>query len=235
MLKEIIIEPAKGKDRWVAYLDLLGTSKLIESKHWIQVFSVYAASLEQFRLEAFDEHLIDRFSFSDSFILYTVDHSAISYRAIDAFVRRFIVSLIRLGIPIRGAMSCGNFYADSENNLFFGQALLEAHRIGESQDWVGFVLCESAIAQLDHLGLPAKERLNYAFWPVPFKSKEPPYEAVRQKLPAFIIGAGPSESGQKPCRDALLRMHAATKTDEVRRKYAHTLEFLGKNVWNPVA
>ena len=63
MLEKIRIDPAKGKERWVAHLDLLGASKLIESKHWIKVFTVYAESLEQFRREAFNEQLIDRFSF----------------------------------------------------------------------------------------------------------------------------------------------------------------------------
>ena len=235
MLKKIEIDPVKGKERWVAHLDILGASKLIESKHWSQVFSVYAESLEKFRREAFDEHLIDRFAFSDSFILYTVDQTAISYRALDSFVRRFVVSLIQREIPIRGAMSCGYFYADSENDLFFGQALLEAYRVGESQDWVGFVLCESAVAQLDRVGLPANERLNYGLWSVPFKSKEPPREILTCRLPTFIIGAGPSETGQKPCRDALLRMQAGAKTDEVRRKYANTLAFLDENVRNVVA
>lgn len=232
MLKEIIIDPAKGKERWVAHLDLLGASRLIESKHWEQVFSVYAESLEQFRRDSFDEHLIDRFSFSDSFIIYTVDQSDLSYRALDHFVRQFITSLIQREIPIRGAMSCGYFYADSENDLFFGQALLEAYRIGESQDWLGFVLCESAVAQLYHVGLPANERLNYASWQVPFKSKEPPCEIVRHSLPCFIIGGRAPGSLQKICRAALLRMQAAAKTDKVRRKYANTLEFLDQNVRN---
>ena len=239
MINEIWIDPEKNKERWVAHLDILGISKLHESKRWDQVFSVYADSLDHFRREAFDEHLIDRVSFSDSFIIYTVDKSAVSYRALDCFVRKFVVSLIQREIPIRGAMSCGDFYADLENNLFFGQALLEACRVGESQDWLGFVLCESALAQLDLVGLPANERLNYAYWSVPFKSKKPPYEIIRCRLPTFIIGAGPSASGQRPCREALLRMQAAANTDEIRRKYANTLEFLEKNVRtfveNPVA
>ena len=225
MLKEIGIDPAKNKIRWVAYLDLLGTSKLIESEHWIQVFSVYAESLKQFRRESFDEYLIDSFSFSDSFILYTVDQSDISYRALDSFARLFVVSLIQRGIPIRGAMSCGYFYADSENDLFFGQALIEAYRVGESQDWLGFVLCESAVAQLDQVVLPANERINYASWLVPFKATKQSSE-IEKRMPAFII-CGPSPLGQK-CRDALVRMQVSAETEEVRRKYTNTLEFLDK-------
>jgi len=230
MTNEIWINPTKMKERWVAHLDILGISKLLESKRWEQVFSVYADSLKHFQREAFDEHLIDRVSFSDSFIIYTVDNSAISYRALDCLARRFIVSLIQIGIPIRGAMSCGDFYADLENNVFFGQALVEACCAGESQDWLGFVLCESATAQLGLVGLAPNERLNYAYWSVPFKSKELPYEIRRCRLQAFIIGAGPSESGQRSCREALLRMQAAANEEEIRRKYANTLEFLEKNV-----
>ena len=31
-------------------------------------------------------------------------------------------------IPARGAIACDKFYADKVNALFFGEALLEAHR-----------------------------------------------------------------------------------------------------------
>ena len=228
MINEIWINPEKMKERWVAHLDILGISKLHEAKRWQQVFSVYADSLRHFRGEAFDQHLIGRISFSDSFIIYAADNSAVAYRALDRFVRKFIVSLLQIEVPIRGAMSCGSFYADLENNIFFGQALVEAYRVGESQDWLGFVLCESATKQLDLVGLPANERLNYAYWSVPFKSKKLPYELRR--LPAFIIGAGPSESGQRLCREALHRMKTAAKEEEICRKYTNTLEFLEKTV-----
>lgn len=230
MLHRIDIDPTKRRECWVAHLDLLGASRLLETQRWEQVFLVYAESLEQFWRKAFDEHLLSRISFSDSFILYTADGSALSYRALDSFVRSFVVALILRAIPVRGAMSFGYFYADSEQDLVFGQALLDAYRTCESQDWLGFILCKSVVDQLSRVGLPAQERLNYASWPVPLKGREKLSSEAMAPIPAFILGAGPSEDGQRACRDALLRMKSAAQTPEIRRKYENTLQFLVQNV-----
>ena len=41
---------------------------------------------------------------------------------------------------------------------------------GEAQDWIGFLLCPSAVVRLDEVGLPAGERLNYAYSEIPSKN-----------------------------------------------------------------
>jgi len=63
----------------------------------------------------------------------------------------FIISscyLLRLafeaGIPLRGAISFGEYYIDKENTIFLGRPIVEAHEIEVSQDWSGAILCESA-------------------------------------------------------------------------------------------
>ncbi|MBL0211970.1 MAG: hypothetical protein IPQ13_13830 [Holophagaceae bacterium] len=224
MLEEIRIDPTKNNQCWLAYLDLLGAGRLIESEQWEDVFCIYAESLKHFKRDGFDEHLVFKKSFSDSFVLYTADATNLSYRALDSFVRYFIISLINREIPIRGAMSFGQMYSDPEHDLFFGQALLEAYRIGESQDWIGFVLCPSAVSQLTVVGLPANERLNYATWPIPTKPCHSSAEKESHTLPAFIM-----ESGQGLCLGALQRMHAGASIPTIKRKYANTLEFLSKS------
>ena len=224
MLREIHIDPTKNRECWLAYLDLLGSSNLIESGKWEKVFYIYAESLKHFQRDGFDAHLVSKNSFSDSFVLYTSDATNISYRAIDSFVRYFIISLINREIPIRGAMSFGQLYSDTENNLFFGQALLEAYRVGENQDWLGFVLCESAVSQLEKVGLPANERLNYASWSIPIKQGRECNQTKAPLLPAFIM-----EGGHGLCLPAIQRMQAAATSPSVRQKYTNTLNFLSKN------
>jgi hypothetical protein len=172
--------------------------------------------------------------FSDSFLLFTADDSALSFSALDSFVRQFIVSLVLHEIPVRGAMSYGYLYADAENSLYFGQALVESASVGEAQDWVGFALCKTVVDQLDVVGLSANKHLNYASWPIPFKLQQKDQCRGPIDLPAFIIGAGPSEQGQKNCRNALSTMRNGTPP-EVQRKYENTLAFLVGNVRNSSA
>lgn len=84
MLKEIQIDEKKNKQCWLAYLDLLGTSKRIESPEWEDVFEIYAESLQFFKRDGCDEHLIFKTSFSDSFfytpLMQPVFHIAHSIR-----------------------------------------------------------------------------------------------------------------------------------------------------------
>ena len=230
-LQKVAINYSNMVERWVVCLDIMGVKKLIKEEYWLRVFEVYAQAINNFQRDAFDGHLIRRITFSDSFILYTTDGSALSYKAIDSFVRRFIVSLIGKKIPIRGAMSFGELYADDANGLYFGRALIEAYKTSECQDWIGYVLCETASVQLKKVGLPANECLNYAEYPVPFKSCENE-KVVRHKrlLPSFIIGESPSAQGRKRCRTALLAMAKQHKDTEIEKKYENTLKFLDKNI-----
>lgn len=230
-LQELAINDSNMAERWVACLDIMGVKKLIKEEYWLRVFDVYAQAINNFQRDAFDGHLIRRITFSDSFILYTTDGSALSYRAIDSFVRHFFVSLVNKKIPIRGAMSFGELYADDANDLYFGKALIEAYKTSECQDWIGYVLCETASGQLRKVGLPANKRLNYAEYPVPFKNYENE-KVVRHErlLPSFIIGESPSAQGQKRCRTALLAMAKQHKGTEIEKKYENTLKFLDKNI-----
>jgi hypothetical protein len=230
-LQEVAINDGNMVERWVACLDIMGVKKLIKEEYWLRVFDVYAEAMNNYRRDAFDGHLIRRITFSDSFILYAIDGSALSYRAIDSFVRHFFVSLISKKIPIRGAMSFGELYADDANALYFGKALVEAYKTSECQDWIGYVLCDTASVQLKKVGLPANERLNYAEYPVPFKSYENE-KVVRYErlLPSFIIGESPSMKGQERCRKALMSMAKEYKGAGIERKYRNTLEFLDKNI-----
>ena len=153
--------------RWVSYLDLLGVTELIKTKDWFYVSSYYDKAVESCTRNLNFEPKTEKIWFSDTFLLYSPDNTASSFTAIEATTRWFVYSLIAAGIPVRGAMSCGDFYADKENDIFFGPALIEAYHYGENQDWIGFVLAPTAVKQMDAIGLPANKRLNCAYWNIP--------------------------------------------------------------------
>ncbi len=233
-LEGVALKSYVNINRWVAYLDLLGIKDLINTSYWTKVFEVYADSIDHFKKDSFDSHLLKKITFSDSFIIYTIDDTDLAYRAIDSFIRYFFVSLIKKKIPVRGSMSFGEFYADDESGLYFGAALNEANMFSELQDWIGFMLTETAVKRLGELGLPADERLNYAYYPIPLKKYTVKSEADYINLPAFIIGNSPSTEGQKPCRKALLSMQRNQTEERIKNKYLRTLDFLSKNERNVV-
>ncbi len=228
------IDPRRLRSRWVAHLDLLGAGALVESESWIRVFQVYARAVERLRRGGFARNRVRRFTFSDSFILYTIDDTAYSYRAIDSLCRGLVLSLTQSLIPVRGAMAFGDLYADPRSALYFGEALLDAHRVGESLDWIRFVLCDSAKERLSEVGLPANERLNYAIWAVPLKGEKHKNPETCE-MPAYIISPSPSRIEIDKISNSLLTMQSLSGDESIRRKYERTLEFLRRNVRQPIA
>jgi hypothetical protein len=216
--------------RWVSYLDLLGFTELTNAQDPFSVFLYYTKAIEEFSSKrGFRPDMIEKTWFSDTFLLYTTDDSAYSWAIIDSITRWFIFFLIYDNVvkPIRGALSCDNFYADKDNNIFFGKALIEAYTYGENQDWIGFILSPSAIKQMKQVGLPANERFNYAYWDIPYKRHD---LNIEKHLPAYIIGTHASDiDGQNPCLEKLKQHKRFQKDANIVRKYENTIKFLEAN------
>ena len=58
--------------RWVAYFDLLGTSKIITDKKYLRVFSAYQQALEQLERRCESHSQVKYSWFSDTFLLATI-------------------------------------------------------------------------------------------------------------------------------------------------------------------
>jgi hypothetical protein len=179
MNDRIQVNPEYHARRWVTYLDLLGFSELIHTTDWVNIFAYYTQAIDYCTEKYAFESTIEKAWFSDTFLLYSPDDTALSFTAIESSTRWFVYSLISNGIPVRGAISCDDLYVDKDNNLFFGKALLESYRYGESQNWVGFVLTPSCIERMADINLPADERLDYAYWNIPYRRR---YCKLRDKM-----------------------------------------------------
>ncbi len=229
---EVRYKPEHQKRRWFGYFDLLGTKARIESSSHFQVFDVYARAVEAAKGRTTDMPAVSYACFSDSFIIYTESDSGRDLACIDSVARWFVYNLITSRIPVRGALSCGDFYADKENSIYFGSALIEAHAYGEAQDWLGLLLAPSAVLQMDKLGVPAGKRLNYAYGKIPFKPGST--LGTARELPACILGQWISLNGQNPCIEAMAEMKNRAVADSHVGKYERAIEFIQKNRRVPV-
>lgn len=210
---------------WLAYFDLLGISVLTKSKAFFDVFMIYDKAIEETQKGTeLCQQVVSPVWFSDTFVAYASDDSGRSFSFIDLFSRYFAYFLIEASIPVRGALSCGDFYTDRSNSLYFGPALIEACEYGEAQDWIGLLLCPSAEGQLDKLGIPAKERLNYAYWDIPFKSGK---RVLKSSLPACILGQWIEINGKSPCLEKLRGLKSSVKPQYVG-KYENAIAFIEK-------
>lgn len=130
-------------NRWLAYFDILGFSQLIKSTHPDIILELYNEALDLFENEKKDTGL-SSLHFSDTFIFYSSDDTPESYTWIQLVASKFMHSCLKKHIPMRGAITVGEFYVDSEKGIYMGKALIEAYHEAESQDWIGLILTKSA-------------------------------------------------------------------------------------------
>lgn len=219
----IHFEEEMNASRWLAYFDLLGIRALLSSGKELDVFVAYKNAVQEIRRPWARE--LRHAWLSDTFLIWGEDDSAESFSRLERFARIFAFMLLRVRIPLRGAISSNRFYADVANGIFFGGALVEAYEYGEGQDWIGLLLCPSAIDRLTSLNVSADERL-YRFCAVPWKRR--PGTAPDQ-LAACVIGNWITVGGRNPCLESLGQMMATDDRPDVKTKYARTIEFLTKH------
>ena len=157
---------------WVVHFDILGFSKMVKK------FPVWFVQEEcKKALEKGKRYNIKcKFKFfSDSFIFYTEDEAMNSFSCIEGTSSLFFRAMFLGRIPMRGCLNWGHFYADEENGIFFGLAQIEAYKLAEGQNWIGFVLSEKArekLAGFEPTGIKSGYKNRYAEYSVPYK-KEP--------------------------------------------------------------
>lgn len=219
--------------KWVSYFDLLGFKRFVCGHPPESVFAAYSVCLEEFkRHEPREKKWASRLElihFSDSFLIYTPDDTAGSFKALESASRWFfnLVLLRGDGFPLRGAMACDEFYADRSTGVFFGKALIEAHALGERFDWIGFVLSPSAALRMadPEVNLPTNERCNYREWNAPTKKSKRDV-VVEEPVVAYLIGASSPINGQNIYIPKLESMAQRSDDPQVKAKYFNTIRFL---------
>jgi hypothetical protein len=223
MNNSLDIEPARIGRKWICYFDLLGFSVLLKES-LPNAFYQWDVCLRDLQRILENKSEIEYAYFSDTFLIYASDASGKSFRRIESASRWFFQIALQRNIPFRGAMACDEFYADKSNGIFLGKALVEAARSEQKYNWIGFVLCNSAIQRMSELGLPADQRLNYRKWSPPTKN-ENAYDKSEEVI-ALLYGASYSTNGQNTLIRELERMAERETDPKVREKYENSLKFL---------
>jgi hypothetical protein len=114
-------------DKIVAFVDVLGFSTLVyaESMEPIQRFFDYIT--EEFKEDSktfkFCYHLI-----SDAIVIHT-DNTKGNLEQLIISLGKLQMKLITRGLLVRGAISFGNLYTNSENNIIVGTGLINAYQL----------------------------------------------------------------------------------------------------------
>jgi len=219
---------SKLGNKWVAYFDLLGFKQHIKKRGLIDAFGLLNSCSNELGHHAQQFENVNLVSFSDTFLLYTSDDSRASFQAITDVSRSFFDEVILAGIPVRGALAFGELYADETNNLFLGQALIDAYEYGEKFDWLGFVLHPTALKRMSEVGQPVSQ-LYYKKCLVECKNRE---TNTVKKTRVVAYKAGPGSimpvTGGNPYLQTAEEMRRTTKSKKHRKKYQNIIQFLKK-------
>lgn len=207
--------------RWFCYFDLLGIKNL--AKHGIpKVFRAYSKAIEHMLKDnPLNIADLDFLWFSDTFVAFTESNDGDGFARASLFARKFMYFLVEARIPVRGAMACGSLYADKQNRILIGEPLIEAHTYGESQNWIGFILCPSAEQHLKNINFPIETQSDFVRWPIPYKKG---HEKSEPKLGACRFGR--IINGRNQSVRILTDMMNRNLSEYVKKKYSNTIAFL---------
>ena len=171
---------------------------------------------------------------SDSLLLYSEEISELP--PVEPLTKAILISRIitmrcfEQYLPIRGAISFGEFYANREESIYCGKALLEAFELAESQQWIGMTIAPSAE---EYAATLVK---NFQFskpWSV-----RPGWDLIRWEIPlksgfreGWVVNWASAWNAGGPVRDDFFDSRL-TGDPHVDQKYANTLRFLQEWVKN---
>ncbi len=171
-------QDAVKKQRYVAHVDMLGFKKAIEynpDRAWEALNYLYVEQLRitgsTIPIKSQNRNIISTartVMFSDSIIIFTEgDTEDDFFSIITQTAHLFLIALTFRGIPLRGGIARGFFYADRKTGLYMGKPLIKAYEVGEEAQWMGVVVASETLSEKDIADI--KEYPYFVNWDVPCK------------------------------------------------------------------
>jgi len=196
-----------------AYCDVLGFRQRMSAEADLAKLSAICLEVLEPPERDVDRQSIKYRMFGDSLFLI-VQNRALEQQLVELikFLRSMLARSIRVGLPIRGAVSYGP--VRWEKTLILGSALVESVETAERQEWIGVVAAPSVSAMVHDL--PVAVRQHLVRYQVPVKPKD------------LWLGwaVKPSGDWERELMPALEKMLLASSSVEVQRKYENTMKFL---------
>lgn len=181
--------------------------------------------------------------FADTIVLATslpqrgsLRKSVIRIAAFLELAKNLHVEFLGRGLPLRGAIAYGHFYAHESLALFAGRPLLDAHRCAEAQQWSGCVFtptAESVFQQtVDNVPDDVRDALrgDAVRYAVSFKNRRSGSCDARQSLclnwPKSIGGFAKDEPLPEFVQRQFARYGKCISEPDVQEKIRNTVAFM---------
>lgn len=215
---------APNDPRFVAHVDILGMSTLVEAdaeRAWnlLTALADVRDSISSLQVDfAPTGELLNAWettqtvTFSDTIIYFTKGSSLSELRALIVLMVEVLHQAMCRCVPVRIGIALGQFFVNFDRSMYAGPALVEAYRVGESSQWIGISLAKSVASLASSIGLTRSYSGIVGEWPVPIRDgsdlrqvikwpvpkahtlKVPPPLTVGQFYQSFEANFGPFES-----------------------------------------
>lgn len=214
---------------WIAYFDILGFKNRI--REFNGRLDIFKNQYEEIIKKVKESNALqpDKVSIqwcSDSILFFCSDDSRASFACIDLEIRHFFSWALWMKWPLRGALTDGELYVDKTENIYLGQAIIDAHKYTEKQDWIGLVITPMAQSRLEEIDSKfARTNDVYTDYDVPIKSQEEPKETNEktEKLLAFRFAHFPSTNKKL---EMILQRMSENQNPMIKKKYDNTIKFI---------
>jgi hypothetical protein len=137
--------------RFITVLDIMGFKDYIaRTKHesvynTMKKLSDFKHSSDEMVGCLYDKSFIFITSFSDSIFIFSKDNSKDSLEAISYETSFILAKAAKDRIPMKGAMAEGLLTVDKSEQIYFGQALIDAHLLQENEVNYYGVVCHNSV------------------------------------------------------------------------------------------
>lgn len=161
-----MIETNKYTKRFVCCVDILGFANKFSGfsseekiKEYLEILEIYKASCHTLinytsPNPSYSNKRVNFHWFSDTFILFSNEMDELNDIVVFNFlhsIKIFFRLLLKRGYPLRGGIDFGEFIIDQEENIFIGQALINAYKSAEAHDWAGIVISDNAYTTISSI------------------------------------------------------------------------------------
>lgn len=146
------------KNRYIAFLDIMGMKKLLETEGLAVIHSLYS-EIDDISKVYSGHYLIINY-YSDSIMAATIDDSIDSYQSLVLFCARMESYCIKKGYAVNGALSFGCVTVDVERNIWLGEPLAWVYELQNKLFFYGVVLDNKAYEKAKEFILPIAVNLT---------------------------------------------------------------------------
>lgn len=128
------------KNRFVAFIDILGFKNLVDTKTHHMVFNKLSSLVDSFKKIKRDAPTLRIWMFSDSILIMSVDDSEASADNILFYTSLIITRALDVELLAKGGIAFGQFTADFDKSIFFGKPLIDSYLLQEDMKMSSVIL-----------------------------------------------------------------------------------------------